>query len=198
MIWAKVKPNHVRSSNVFCVKKYGASNFKYTQLPICQLLRKKNLYFCKMVKIEIYTDGSYDNDTNKGAWAAIIFIDDKKNILSGKASNSTHNRMEITAVIEAISFVKIHCKNTCCNIIIFSDSQYVVGLPERQTKIQSQDFVTKKGKTLNNTDLIKTFFEALAFQPTSLVKVKAHQKKTDVENHNIEVDRLCRKLVREG
>ena len=150
-----------------------------------------------MAKIEVYTDGSYDNTTNKGAWAAIVFFEDKKTVLSGKIAGSTHNRMEITAVIEAISFIKSHYQDHVESIQIFSDSQYVIGLPARQVKLQSQDFFTKKGKTLNNTDLIVSLFEALTAFPIILTKVKAHQKKTDTENHNIEVDKLCRKLMRE-
>ena len=151
-----------------------------------------------MIELEIYTDGSYDNQHNIGAWAAILFHNNEKTIISGIEANSTNNRMEITAVIKSIEFAVKTYPDLIKNTSIFSDSQYVINLPARQAKLESQNFITNKGKELHNTDLIKRFFQLASSYDIALVKVKAHQKQAETDNHNIEVDKLCRKLVREA
>jgi ribonuclease HI len=73
--------------------------------------------------LQIYTDGScIKNPNGPGGWAiAIIENDGYEYYFSDKNSRTTNNRMELTAVIEAISSVK---KNQECTI--FSDSQLII------------------------------------------------------------------------
>lgn len=144
---------------------------------------------------EVYTDGSCHTQRRIGAWVAIVFTETKKKLLSGIVKDTTHNSMELMAVIKAIQYVKEHHGNIS-TIRIYTDSQYVTGLPERKEKIELTGFITGKGNTLQNADLVKTFFETLSTLPVEFVKVKAHQKKTDIVNHNREADMLSRKLLR--
>jgi ribonuclease HI len=77
----------------------------------------------------IYTDGSCDHK-NKGGWAAVI-IDNKqkKTILSGFTPSSTNNRMELTAIIEALEWVlnKYDEKTKpYVKICLYSDSRYSI------------------------------------------------------------------------
>ena len=145
--------------------------------------------------IEIYTDGSCNSNFEIGAWAAIIFIDNEKVLLNGVQENTTHNRMELIAVIEAINYV-LKMQSKIGLIRIFTDSQYVAGIPLRAEKLISKKFVTKKGKNIQNIDLIKTFISLIRQSNIEFVKVKAHQKLSDTVNYNREVDKLARKLVR--
>jgi ribonuclease HI len=143
----------------------------------------------------IYTDGSCHTQHKIGAWAAIVFINNKKTVLSGKEINTTHNRMEILAVLKAIAFV---LENNCTNkpLQIITDSQYVVQLKSRQQKLSAKEFFTKKGNVLNNADLIIQLFHYLDILPVELIKIKAHLKQGDTINYNIEVDKLARHIVR--
>lgn len=70
----------------------------------------------------IYCDGSYQSSIDSGGWSAIIVEDNKvvKKLYQGYKS-TTNNRMEIMAVIEALKYFK-----EPSNIVIYSDSQYVV------------------------------------------------------------------------
>lgn len=144
---------------------------------------------------EIYTDGSCHTKYKIGTWVAILLVDTGKEILSGTAKNTTHNRMELKAVIEAIEYIKNHYSNTI-TIKVYTDSQYVTGLPVRKEKLLKDDFTTGKGNPLQNADLVKTFFETISKLSVELVKIKAHQKKTYVVNYNREADMLSRKLLR--
>jgi ribonuclease HI len=146
-------------------------------------------------KIEIYTDGSCHTQQKVGAWAAIIFLKNEKKILSDIEFNTTHNRMELIAVMKAISYVSE--MNPESKLIIYSDSQYVIGIPDRIETFKKQPFRTKSGKEIQNIDLLKKFISLLKSVNIEFIKVKAHQKKTEIENPNREVDKLSRKIVRE-
>ena len=76
--------------------------------------------------IKIYTDGSCMNNPGNGGWAAII--NDEGNIkkISGSEKNTTNNKMELMATIEALKTI-----NTNKKIQIFTDSKYVkLGITE--------------------------------------------------------------------
>ena len=144
---------------------------------------------------EIYTDGSCHTQYRIGTWVAIMLIGKEKKILSEIITGTTHNRMELMAVLKGIEYVKAHCQNIT-TIKIYTDSQYVTGLPARKEKLLSTDFITGKGSALQNADLIKIFFETLSVLTVEFIKIKAHQKKDGTINYNREADMLCRKLLR--
>lgn len=146
--------------------------------------------------ISAYTDGSCNTSTLFGAWAAIILIGNEKIILEGHANQTTHQRMELTAVIEALAFIEKSMDSL--PIIIYTDSQYVKDLQNRKEKLLSSAFITKKKTELANVDLIKRIFSLCEKSNVTFVKVKSHAKTSSVENFNREADMLCRKIVRSG
>lgn len=146
---------------------------------------------------EIYTDGSCHTQQCVGAWAAVLLIGEQKIVLSGKEIDTTHNRMEILAVINSIKHIQQNFK-FITELKIVSDSQYVIGLVGRQAKFTASDFTTKAGKDIRNVDLVKELLQLLSVIKVQFVKIKAHQKATDIVNYNIEVDKLSRQLVRES
>lgn len=146
-------------------------------------------------KIEIYTDGSCSTQLKVGGWAAILLIDKEKKVLQGSESNTTHNRMEMLAVIKSLEYVLENISKKSI-IQVYTDSQYVFRIPERAEKLQSNNFITKKGNELNNKDLIQRLIQLLDQHDIQIIKVKAHQKKTHTPNYNRDVDKLSRQIVR--
>jgi ribonuclease HI len=145
---------------------------------------------------EIFTDGSCHTQERFGAWAAVILIDGKEVVLSGKQPDTTHNRMEIVAVINSLRYVLNNYKGVK-ELIIVSDSQYVIGLVSRQAKFNASNYKTKEGNDIRNIDLVKELLQLLSVIKVRFIKIKAHQKATDVVNYNIIVDKLSRQIVRE-
>ncbi len=145
--------------------------------------------------ISIYTDGSCHTQLKTGAWAAIIFINTHKTILKAIVTNTTHNRMELLAVIKALDFVQAQ-STTNEPIAVYSDSQYVVKLADRKEKLKQNRFTTKKGSPIQNADLVKILIKQMDTRILRFIKVKAHQKQTETTNHNREVDLLVRKMLR--
>ena len=146
--------------------------------------------------ITIYTDGSCHTQLKIGAWAGVIITGNKKRILKGTATNTTHQRMELTAVIEALIYVQHHFPEVI-NINLISDSQYVIGLPARRQKLQAANFTTKQGKPIQNADLVQHLYKLSESFSIDFIKIQAHLKKTSDVDYNIEVDRLSRQMVRE-
>lgn len=149
-----------------------------------------------MQNIIIYTDGSCNTQTLLGGWAAIVMAGNEKTLLKGQATETTHNRMELTAVIKAIEFAAKKYDTTA--IDIYTDSQYVARLTERKEKLKTNNFITKKGNELPNADLLQLLIKQIETFQLSFYKVKAHQKNDGSENLNREVDMICRKIVRDA
>jgi ribonuclease HI len=144
--------------------------------------------------IKIYTDGSCHSQLLIGAWAAILFIADKKIILKAVETGTTHNRMELLGVINAVDYLAE--KKLTDNLIqVYSDSQYVVNLLIRKQKLKQNNFITKKGTPIQNSDLVQMLIRQIETYDLEFIKVKAHQKNGDAGNH--EVDKLVRSLVRQ-
>ncbi len=146
------------------------------------------------IPIEIYTDGSSHTQKLIGAWAAIIYYNKTKIIIKQVETNTSHNRMEMQAVIQAIKFVDTNY-STNIPIIINSDSQYVVNLVDRKEKLKKNEFFTRKGNPVKNLDLVITLIDQIETHEITFNKIKAHVKGGDIKNR--EVDLLVRKLMRE-
>ena len=146
-------------------------------------------------EILIYTDGSCHTQKRIGAWVAILLFEGEKIMLQGNETNTSHNRMELMAVIKAIEYVGNNM-NQDIVMRIFTDSQYVMGLQAREGKLVADNFITQKGKELRNPDLLKIFFKLLASHVVHFNKIKAHQKKGYTINYNIVADKLSRSMVR--
>ena len=71
--------------------------------------------------IHVYTEGACLGNPGPGGWGAVIIEDDISTELSGKEADTTNNRMEVTAVIEALKKISQEAE-----IIIYSDSTYVI------------------------------------------------------------------------
>ncbi len=73
-----------------------------------------------MKKVEIFTDGACSGNPGPGGWGAILRYNGVEKELSGGASDTTNNRMELSAVIFALKALKMSCEVT-----VTTDSKYV-------------------------------------------------------------------------
>lgn len=74
-----------------------------------------------MKSVKIYTDGACRGNPGKGGWGAILVYGAQMKELSGGEKETTNNRMELTAAIEALNALKEPCK-----VVLTSDSQYLI------------------------------------------------------------------------
>ncbi len=74
-----------------------------------------------MKNVTIYTDGACSGNPGPGGWGAVLLYGPHKKELSGGEAETTNNRMELTAVIRALSALKEPCR-----VELYSDSKYVI------------------------------------------------------------------------
>ena len=99
--------------------------------------------------IKIYTDGSCLTNPGDGGWAAIINIDGEIKKISGNEKNTTNNRMELMAPINALKNI-----NSKDPIEIFTDSKYVKnGITEWINTWVLNNWKTSKKENVKNKDL---------------------------------------------
>ena len=99
--------------------------------------------------IEIYTDGSCLSNPGNGGWAAIISDNGKIKKISGSEKNTTNNRMELLAPINALREI-----NSNSEITIYTDSQYVkLGITEWINKWLNNNWQTSNKEDVKNKDL---------------------------------------------
>jgi len=133
-----------------------------------------------MKKIEIFTDGSCLGNPGSGGWCAILRYKDNEKILKGGESDTTNNRMELLAVIKALSALKEPCE-----IELFSDSTYVLkGLNEWLDNWIKKDF-----KKVKNVDLWKEYIKVSKNHKIHINWVKGHSG--HIENE------MCDKIAKE-
>tara|TARA_Y100001970_G_C14218483_1_gene851111 strand:- start:1031 stop:1456 length:426 start_codon:yes stop_codon:yes gene_type:complete len=137
--------------------------------------------------ITIYTDGSCLNNPGNGGWAAIISENDKIKKISGNEKNTTNNRMELLAPINALKGIK-----SGSEIKIFTDSQYVKnGITDWINLWLSNNWKTSKKEDVKNKDLWIELYNLNKSLNIQWNWVKAH----DGNPLNEEVDLLAKKAA---
>ena len=74
-----------------------------------------------MKQVTIYTDGACSGNPGPGGWGAVLLYGSHRKEISGGEASTTNNRMELTAVIAALSLLK-----EPCGVDLYSDSKYVI------------------------------------------------------------------------
>ena len=77
-------------------------------------------------KVEIYTDGACSGNPGPGGWGAVLRFGEYEREISGGEIETTNNRMELSAVINALKML-----NQPCDIVLCSDSKYVCDAIEK-------------------------------------------------------------------
>lgn len=99
--------------------------------------------------VVIYTDGACRGNPGPGGWGALLQAGAHVKELSGAAPQTTNNRMELTAAIEALAALK-----RPCSIVLYTDSQYVrKGITEWLAQWKARDWRTADRKPVKNIDL---------------------------------------------
>ena len=124
-----------------------------------------------MKKVEIYTDGACRNNPGRGGWGAILVYGGREKELSGGEKLTTNNRMELSAVIAALSALKEDCEVT-----LTTDSQYVVNAIEKRWLDSWRNNGWRKSDKshVQNVDLWEQLISLLERHKVSFVWVKGH------------------------
>ena len=120
--------------------------------------------------VHIYTDGACKGNPGPGGWGALLLYGDRQKELFGGEHRTTNNRMELMAVIEALSSLKRRCR-----VIVHTDSQYVrLGITEWLPTWMRRGWKTAGKKPVKNADLWQRLFDAAAKHEIEWRWVRGH------------------------
>jgi ribonuclease HI len=123
-----------------------------------------------MDKVEIYTDGACKGNPGPGGWGALLIAGEHVKELFGGEPNTTNNRMELRAVIEALGALKRPCE-----VVVHTDSQYVQkGISEWIHGWKARGWKTAAKEPVKNADLWRALDAAQAQHNIQWRWVKGH------------------------
>ena len=125
----------------------------------------------KTFNVTIYTDGACSGNPGAGGWGAILMCDGKKKEFSGFDPETTNNKMELTAVIVALTKLK-----KPCNVELYSDSAYVVNAITQKwlENWKKNGWVGADKKPVKNIDLWQKLDSLMQIHNVNFNKVKGH------------------------
>jgi ribonuclease HI len=143
-------------------------------------------------EISIYTDGACSGNPGAGGWAAVLMHGENKKEISGFVANTTNQRMELTAVVEALKALKV----TGWKATVFSDSAYVVNAFQQNwlKNWQQNGWKNSKKEPVANQDLWQELLELAKKNSFTLQKVKGHAG----QEWNERCDELARKAIKDN
>jgi ribonuclease HI len=137
--------------------------------------------------VDIFTDGACSGNPGPGGWGALLRIDGKEKELSGYVAQTTNNRMEMMAVIEALRVLK-----RPVSVRVHTDSQYVQkGISEWIHGWKKRGWQTADRKPVKNVDLWQALDAATVGHKIEWLWVRGHAG--HVENER--VDELARRAI---
>ena len=122
--------------------------------------------------VTIYTDGACSGNPGPGGWAAILIYRGHEKVISGYEAETTNNRMEMLAAINALE-----CLKEPCDAAVYSDSSYLVDAFTKKwyERWERNGWRLTNGKEeAKNTDLWKRLSSLAKIHSVGFVKVSGH------------------------
>lgn len=143
--------------------------------------------------LRIYTDGGCSgnqSDENLGGWGSILEFAGVTKELYGSEANTTNNRMEMTALLEAFKAIKKDGQT----IIAFSDSSYLMDCFRKKWYVnwQKNGWKNAKKQPVENRDLWEQLLPFLDKHSITFCRVKGH---VNLDSKNTDAEKLYEKFL---
>lgn len=166
----------------------------------------------------LFTDGSVNPKTRRGVGAYLcLSTEDFENLALPKKSlhreiatrvfaDTSSTLLELQTVLWALQEVVVFDaretkKSSGVEVVLFTDCQNIVQLPNRRSRLETNNYLSRKNIPLNNAELYRDFFQFLDNHSITIVKVKGHSKqnlKTKAEKIFTLVDRESRACMKKS
>ena len=157
-----------------------------------------------MKKIKLFVDSSVNPQAKVGFGAFLKVFDDlsidnlKKNIKIKRFDDTSSTKLELQSLLWALDEIEILADT---KIEVYTDCQNIVGLQNRKEKLEANDYKSSTGKTINNYELYKLFFEKIEKLDIDFIKIKGHKKnslKDELDTIFNLVDKASRSALRKN
>jgi ribonuclease HI len=155
-----------------------------------------------MDELMIFTDGSVNTHSNigYGAYLAVsergLSLDSlRPRVKVRRFEHTSSTKLELQTLLWAIGDIQA----LGSRVIVYTDSQNIMGLQGRRDRFEQNDYRSKKNKRLNNYELYQEFYRMTDRLDCEFVKVRGHQasnQKDDIDRLFTLVDRASRNALR--
>ena len=147
-----------------------------------------------MAAVEIFSDGACKGNPGVGGWGALLRMNGTEKELFGGEADTTNNRMELTAVIQALTAL-----TRPCEVLIHTDSQYVMkGMMEWIDGWKAKGWKTAAKQPVKNDDLWKTLDKLVAMHDVDWRWVKGHSGHPENERADALANRGVDLILKSG
>ena len=150
----------------------------------------------------LFTDGSVDTQSKIGYGAYLsvsehgLSLDSLRECVKVRRFEHTSStKLELQTLLWALGDIQV----SESKVIVYTDSQNIMGLPERRERFEQNDYRSKKGRLLNNYELYQEFYRLTGQLKCRFVKVRGHQvskQKDEIDRLFTLVDRASRNALR--
>ena len=160
-----------------------------------------------MKELMLFSDGSVNTHSNVG-YGAYLAVPERRLSLDSldllrlrvkvkRFENTSSTKLELQTLLWALNDIQA----SGCRVIVYTDSQNIIGLPGRRDRFEQKEYRSKKNRRLNNYKLYQEFFIITDQLDCEFVKVRGHQasnQKDDMDRIFTLVDRASRNALREN
>ncbi len=152
----------------------------------------------------LFTDGSVNTKSGVGYGACLAVTDRglpldslRKLVKVRRFENTSSTRLELQTLLWALGDMQA----AGLRVIVYTDSQNIMGLPERRERLELNDYRSKSNRRLNNYELYQEFYRMNDQLNCTYVKVHGHKAssgKDELDRMFTLVDRASRNALRGG
>lgn len=140
-----------------------------------------------MSEVTIYTDGACRGNPGPGGWGALLLSGGRERTLKGAERETTNNRMELTAAVQALNAL-----TRSCDVALYTDSEYLRrGISEWLPGWKTRGWKTADKKPVKNVDLWQVLDQAAARHSVAWHWVRGHAG----DPGNERADRLANEAI---
>jgi len=159
-----------------------------------------------MLYLHIFIDGSVNTQLKIG-YGACLMVSDlntpiellKETVRVKRFEQTSSTQLELQTLLWALGETIAFESTSDMALTVYTDSQNIIGLPERCTHLEESDYFSSKNKRLNNYELYQEFYRLTSRLTCEFVKVIGHQsssKKDEIEKLFGLVDQASRRALR--
>lgn len=164
------------------------------------------------LRFQVFTDGSVNTKLKVGYGAFLahvvspcseknVSIDSLKHAVKVQRFEETNStKLELQTLLWAVNETTALANEREFSLTVYTDSQNIIGLPDRRARLESTNYYSSKNIQLRNHELYREFYRLFSSVKFELIKVEGHRptsKKGEIDSLFSLVDRATRRALRE-